>query len=198
VITDQTRRFHAAWTRPRCTEVRKARSATVTIPAPRRADTWILPPGLDRLWPESVRREEDTPKDMATTDRNQSCKNKAHCCRPLQRKPRSDSGGAIDYRIVLTSLALLALVAVYACSIQRPPRVGSLGEDVYRQNCALCHGINGAGADGPSLIDRPRTAEEVEKIVREGRGRMPAFGNRLPESELTAVAEYVAGLSASR
>lgn len=135
---------------------------------------------------------------MATTDRNQSRKNKTRCCRPTQLKRRSDLAGAIDYRIALTSLALLALVAVYACSIQRPPRVGSLGEDVYRQNCALCHGINGGGADGPSLIDRPRTPDEVEKIVREGRGRMPAFGNRLPDSELTAVAEYVAGLSTSR
>ena len=59
-------------------------------------------------------------------------------------------------------------------------RGGSAGEEVYLQNCTGCHGLDRAGnpAHGiPSLLglkDR-LSAAEVQTILQQGRGVMPAF-----------------------
>lgn len=91
--------------------------------------------------------------------------------------------------------AVLALSAAVGCSVRKPPRTGTFGEDVYRQNCALCHGIDAGGADGPPLIDRQRSPEEVAAVVRSGGAKMPSFEGRLADSEITAVAEYVSRIT---
>lgn len=85
-----------------------------------------------------------------------------------------------------------------SCSVPPPGRGATTSEDLYRQNCALCHGINGGGAQGPPLIDRPRTPQEVAAQMRSGRGEMPSFADKLSAEEITAVAQYASDLSRSR
>jgi DMSO reductase family type II enzyme heme b subunit len=86
-------------------------------------------------------------------------------------------------------------------------------QDLFRRNCASCHGIEGRG-DGQAaqfLIPRPRDfvgsglryaaewAEEdhiigdLERTLREGvpRSAMPAFGAVLSELEIAGLAKYV-------
>jgi polyvinyl alcohol dehydrogenase (cytochrome) len=66
------------------------------------------------------------------------------------------------------------------------------GEDVYRSNCARCHGEAGQGGSGPPMegvADRLGEDEHVE-IVREGRSGMPAWEDTLTAEEIQAVVDY--------
>jgi mono/diheme cytochrome c family protein len=53
------------------------------------------------------------------------------------------------------------------------------GATLYHQDCASCHGPDGAGASGPCLVDRPVAfrPRDFTDAVRVGRGRMPSFPN---------------------
>ena len=70
-----------------------------------------------------------------------------------------------------------------------------LGERVFAQNCASCHGRNGGGGMGPKLADG-RVVEQYpdpsdhREVVVEGRGAMPAWGDKLSDEEIDAVVRY--------
>ncbi len=69
---------------------------------------------------------------------------------------------------------------------------GALGEEIYQQSCATCHGASGDGGSGPSLrgvADRLTRDEHIE-IVRDGRGNMPPWEDRLSAEEIQAVVDY--------
>lgn len=67
-----------------------------------------------------------------------------------------------------------------------------LGEEVYRERCSSCHGGDGTGGSGPSLVgvaDRLTLGEQVE-IVEDGRDAMPGWDGTLSAEEIEAVVEY--------
>jgi mono/diheme cytochrome c family protein len=82
------------------------------------------------------------------------------------------------------------------------------GEEVFKRQCAVCHGDKGQG-DGPaSAALRPKPADltDPEKMgeytqtklvamIGKGKGMMPAFGAVLNKQDLEAVAGYVHSLS---
>jgi quinoprotein glucose dehydrogenase len=75
-----------------------------------------------------------------------------------------------------------------------PPSDRSL----YAANCAGCHGADRRGtAMAPSLagVGARRTREQIAQVVREGTGRMPAFGGAL---DARAVNDIVAYLTTGR
>ena len=71
---------------------------------------------------------------------------------------------------------------------------GSPGEQVYRQQCAVCHGLDRTGSPPsfPSLIDlnKHMPDEKVAQTVRQGVGRMPSFPN-VNEQKMNALLEYL-------
>jgi mono/diheme cytochrome c family protein len=71
---------------------------------------------------------------------------------------------------------------------------GSPGEQVYRQQCAVCHGVDRAGAPPsfPSLIDVDKRMSEakIAQTVRQGVGRMPSFPN-LNEQRMGELMEFL-------
>jgi mono/diheme cytochrome c family protein len=70
------------------------------------------------------------------------------------------------------------------------------GKSVFTDNCGSCHALQAAGTSGqggPNLDNVSLSAADVEGIVRGGRGIMPAFGGRLSDAEISAVATFVAG-----
>lgn len=73
------------------------------------------------------------------------------------------------------------------------PTVG-IGERVYRDQCALCHGDDRAGSPPafPSLVgvDKRLTSAQIAETIHQGKGRMPSFPN-LRDGKLTALLEYV-------
>ena len=101
-------------------------------------------------------------------------------------------------------VAVLALGSGAARAIAQDDPIAGLtkaeiaqGERIYKAQCALCHGIDGAGGTGPSL-QRPvltlaRDDASLYSVIRRGvPGRMP--GSWLSENETWQVAGYVRGL----
>lgn len=87
----------------------------------------------------------------------------------------------------------------------------SVGTEVFRRQCAPCHGNEGKG-NGPAavafnpppadLTDSARIGllgdEELVAVIGNGRASMPAFAPLLSPEELQAVAAYVRRLSEKR
>jgi mono/diheme cytochrome c family protein len=73
---------------------------------------------------------------------------------------------------------------------------GPNGKAVFTSTCGGCHTLKAAGTNGtvgPNLDNISLGAADIEKIVRSGRGAMPAQGDKLSKAEISAVAAYVAG-----
>ncbi len=67
-------------------------------------------------------------------------------------------------------------------------------KSLYAANCAGCHGekLQGSAA-GPTLIDiaKRRSKEQLATIIREGTGRMPAFGTALEGGAVNDIVNYL-------
>nr|WP_279325948.1 cytochrome c [Bacillus sp. FJAT-47783] len=65
-------------------------------------------------------------------------------------------------------------------------------EDLFKQNCASCHGQNLEGASAPKLaeVGSKYSEDEIKNIILNGQGGMPA--GLLDESEASVVAEWLA------
>jgi mono/diheme cytochrome c family protein len=84
----------------------------------------------------------------------------------------------------------------------------ALGNKVYADRCALCHGPEGKG-DGPAaagLNPKPRnhtdgsymnkrTDAELIQVIKNGKGGMPAWGSILSDQEINAVLKHVRSLA---
>jgi mono/diheme cytochrome c family protein len=79
-------------------------------------------------------------------------------------------------------------------------------DDLYRTNCARCHGAEGHGDtplgrtfNAPDFSDQEWWEEHaaitnppsLAAIVRSGKGGMPAFGKKLTRSEINTLVGYV-------
>jgi len=67
-------------------------------------------------------------------------------------------------------------------------------KSLYAANCASCHGDDRRGtAMAPSLIDVGvrRTREQIAQVIRDGTGRMPAFGSALEGRAVTDLVQYL-------
>ena len=66
------------------------------------------------------------------------------------------------------------------------------GEEVYKQNCASCHGDDLSGGAGPSLetVGADHSVDDIKNIIENGQGSMPP-GLVSGEDE-DAVAEWLA------
>lgn len=71
---------------------------------------------------------------------------------------------------------------------------GSPGARVYQDQCAVCHGVDRAGAPPafPSLleIDKRMPVQKITDAIKQGTGRMPSFPN-IDDSKLAALLDYL-------
>ena len=75
-----------------------------------------------------------------------------------------------------------------------PVAADATGDQIYQQKCG-CHGPKGAGGNGPKLAGIHDSEADLQKIVHDGKGRMPAFGSQLTDDQIKKVVTYVKGLS---
>ena len=78
------------------------------------------------------------------------------------------------------------------------------GEKVYRENCAICHTINGGNALGPdfNMVAYSRHKEEIEQYAKDPYTLYKKFGysaNAMPtlpleDKQFKDVAEYISSL----
>lgn len=67
---------------------------------------------------------------------------------------------------------------------------------IYLQECAICHGEDGKlGKSGAKDLSQSElTQEEAEDVIENGRNLMPAYGKRLSDGEIKALAKFVLAL----
>lgn len=100
--------------------------------------------------------------------------------------------------------------------VQPSAEVTQLGQQLYRQNCAMCHGATGRGpattpappavvqhfqragrvppVDLASQRVRSRSDGQLHWILTNGLGGMPPFGNLLSEEERWTLVHFVRGV----
>ena len=96
-------------------------------------------------------------------------------------------------------LTLAALIACTTALAQKDAK------DIYLDQCAVCHGPDGAGktARGRKLkmkdvreVAPKMSAEEMMKITEGGKGPdMAGFGKELSKEQIKAVVDYYRGLA---
>lgn len=82
------------------------------------------------------------------------------------------------------------------------PFTSTDGEEIWLANCALCHGVDGAGSDrnpnAPSLVSGPSAELGLEELIAQiedgSPGLMPRYEGQLTDEQIRAVAEYVLSL----
>ena len=119
-------------------------------------------------------------------------------------------------RLLLLSLALIALALLLVdITVTRatPPQRRSASKspstpvgDLFRNNCARCHGADGAGDtplghtyNAPDFTDPDwwrkhsdlTSTASLLSIVSHGKGGMPAFGKKLSRPEIRRLVEHV-------
>ncbi|HXF97050.1 MAG TPA: cytochrome c oxidase subunit II [Gaiellaceae bacterium] len=69
----------------------------------------------------------------------------------------------------------------------------ALGEEEWAGVCAKCHGLAGEGGVGPRIAGSAVLADEaaLRRIVREGRGAMPAVGAHWSDEQMRALSAYL-------
>lgn len=93
---------------------------------------------------------------------------------------------------MIRHLVTVSFLAV-SCSIAQAQTVG---ERVYAEKCASCHGSGRMGLSGPALIPDTLSrlrGDTLTRTILEGRAQtqMPAFSDVLSKDEIAAVAEYI-------
>jgi mono/diheme cytochrome c family protein len=81
----------------------------------------------------------------------------------------------------------------------------SSAAELYAKNCASCHGKDGRAKTFKGKLKHARdladpewqarvSDERIFNSIMNGKGKMPAYGKKLSEQEINALAAYVRGL----
>ncbi|HBB97530.1 MAG TPA: hypothetical protein DC054_19280 [Blastocatellia bacterium] len=115
----------------------------------------------------------------------------------------------ISLFLSVSALFLLDLTVTKATPQQRRSVARSSGTqvgDLFRNNCARCHGADGAGDtplghtyNAPDFTDSDwwrkhsdiTTTRSLVSIVSHGKGGMPAFSKKLTRGEIRHLVDYV-------
>jgi cytochrome c6 len=89
-------------------------------------------------------------------------------------------------------LCVLALAAV-------PCAAGEDGKALYEQKCAICHGKDGVAKPpgkgsmdfGDPAFQKAWSAPAIEKIVADGKEKMPAYRSKLAPEQIKLIAAHV-------
>lgn len=125
--------------------------------------------------------------------------------RRRKRKSKQQTSAA---KLILAGLfiASIALYINWVSNQTAEPLAGEqtilLGEQVYQQNCAVCHGEQGEGhaavAQAPALNGREHSWHhpdgQLQEIILIGGVEMPSFQDELSNEEVAAVIRYFQSL----
>lgn len=101
--------------------------------------------------------------------------------------------------ILLTGIAFSVYLSNKPGEPLASAEVIALGERVYNQNCASCHGDQGQGhvfvEQAPALNNNEHAWHhpdgQIQDLIINGGNMMPAFGDKLGDEEIEAVIRYL-------
>lgn len=94
----------------------------------------------------------------------------------------------------------VAILSVMACSAMTLFAQGP-GADTYKAKCAMCHAADGSGNtpagkatktpsfSSPEMLKM--SAAELVAGTKNGKGKMPAYSDKLTGAQITAVVAYI-------
>ena len=74
--------------------------------------------------------------------------------------------------------------------VEATPAQLAMGQQVYAQSCAECHGPQGQGGSGPAL-KATATLADVKNVTIRGSAEMPGFSATLTAEQIDAVSRFV-------
>jgi cytochrome c6 len=96
-----------------------------------------------------------------------------------------------------TVLATLVFIGLATCTVLAQ----SSGADVYKSKCAMCHAPDGSASSSvgkmmkvPSFLTpaaKKVSAAEYMAIVKNGKGKMPAYAGKLSDAQIKDVVAYI-------
>lgn len=104
----------------------------------------------------------------------------------------------IQLLTIATGCTFLALGL--ACAQTPQPDASLTANPVYTKNCAKCHGKTAGGHHfgGPSLAfgkAASASAEDLRKIITDGKGHMPKYGGKLSAEEIDTLVKQIEALN---
>jgi cytochrome c6 len=100
----------------------------------------------------------------------------------------------------LLSIVILALL-VASVSFAAAPGAS----DTYKSKCATCHGPDGKGQttigksmkvrDLSSADVQKQTDADLQKIIEDGKGKMPAYKAKLSVADVSSLVAFIRGLA---
>lgn len=105
----------------------------------------------------------------------------------------------ISLPMILTSLFFLFAAAPFALVLGAQDEAP--GQSLFESKCAMCHGKDGkADTKAGKMMKVPdltasewkhgSTLADVEKLIKEGAGKMPKFEGKLDAQQIKEVAQY--------
>jgi cytochrome c6 len=97
----------------------------------------------------------------------------------------------------LAFTAIVLLIAVASCSKKSATTTAAAlpdGSKIFAGNCSRCHGDMGVkDSRTPNLQTIALDKAGLVSSITNGKGHMPAFGDRLSAAEISAVADLIVG-----
>jgi len=101
------------------------------------------------------------------------------------------------------TIASMTMIALLIASVSFAAAPGAA--DTYKSKCAACHGPDGKGQTtiGKSMKVQDLSSAEVQKqsdadlqkIVTDGKGKMPAYKTKLSVADISSLVAYIRGLA---
>ena len=101
----------------------------------------------------------------------------------------------LSFRIGLAVLLAFGLIAI--CS---HPAAAQDAAATYKAKCAMCHGPDGKGGkmgtrDFASAEVKGESDAQLTEVITKGKGKMPAYGEKLKDTEIKDMVAYIRGLA---
>lgn len=101
----------------------------------------------------------------------------------------------LSFRLGLAVLLAFGLIAI--CS---HPAAAQDAAATYKAKCAMCHGPDGKGGkmgtrDFASAEVKAESDAQLTEVITKGKGKMPAYGEKLKDTEIKDLVAYIRGLA---
>lgn len=119
-----------------------------------------------------------------------------------RRRPVEAAASAFAIVAVLAVIAVRVTTSVSNANSSSPvaPEVLAVGETIFQDTCAACHGVDGEGAAQPGIPAPPldgsahswhHADSQIIGLIRDGGAQMPAVGASWSDDEVEAVISFV-------
>jgi len=101
-------------------------------------------------------------------------------------------------KVVIAGFGILILIVVAVFAAAQGNQAGAA---LYKKSCAMCHGADGSGnspmgqkmgvRDLKSADVQKQTDAQLTQMISKGKGKMPAYGEKLKAEEIKDLVAYI-------